>query len=328
MITKSYELQKFDYKKSKNYLFYGNNSAQINQIINEKIKPNYLNKIFNYEENEILKNEKNFFDEILSQSFFDNEKLLIISRTTDKLHNIAREIIERDIKDLAIVFVSENLEKKSKIRNLFEKNNKAVCVAFYPDDHRTLTFFINNFFKKCKISISQEITNKIIERGNGDRYNIQKELTKIKNLTISRNKINSEDILRLINTYEKDNISELVDFCLAKKENRINLILNENNFTNEDTILIIRTFLNKVKRLIRIRDHIKNSKNVDVAISTFKPIIFWKDKEIIKEQISRWPDKKIETLLEIINDNELLIKKNFENSLKILTDFIFYTVKV
>ena len=174
----------------------------------------------------------------------------------------------------------------------------------------------------------QEIINKIIERGNGDRYNIKKELSKIENLTISRNKINSDDILKLIHTYEKNNISELVDFCLAKKENKINLILNENNFTNEDTILIIRTFLNKVKRLIKIKDHIKNSKNIDVAISTFKPTIFWKDKEIIKEQILRWPDKKIETLLEIINDNELLIKKNFENSIKILTNFIFYTVKV
>ncbi len=328
MILKSYELKKFDYKKNKHYLFYGNNLAQINQIIDEKIKPNYLNKIFRYEENEILKNEKNFFDQILSQSFFDNEKLLIISRTTDKSHNIAKEIIEREIKDLAIVFISENLEKKSKIRNLFEKNKKTVCVAFYPDDHKTLTFFINDFFKKHKIPTSQEIINIIIERGNGDRYNIKKELSKIENLNVSRDKINSDDILKLINTYEKDNISELVDFCLAKKKNKINLILNENNFTNEDTILIIRTFLNKVKRLIKIRDHVKKTKNIDIGISTFKPTIFWKDKEIIKEQISKWPDKNIETLLEVINDNELLIKKNFENSNKILTNFIFNTAKV
>ncbi len=328
MIIKSYELKKFDYKKIKNFLFYGNNLAQINQIIDEKIKPYYLNKVFNYEESEILKNEKDFFDRILSHSFFDNEKLLIIYRTTDKLYDTAKEILKREIKDLTIVFVSENLEKKSKIRNLFEKNKKTVCAAFYPDDQKTLTFFINDFFKKYKISVSQEIVNTIIQRGNGDRYNIKKELSKIENLTVSRDKINSDDILKLINTYEKNNISELVDFCLAKKENKINLILNENNFTNEDTILIIRTFLNKVKRLIKIKDHIKNNKNIDVAISTFKPTIFWKDKEIIKEQISRWPDKKIETLLEIINDNELLIKKNFENSIKILTNFIFYTVKV
>ena len=249
MIIKSYDLSKFDYKKSQHYLFYGNNLDQINQIIDEKIKRNYLNKVFNYEEDEILKNEKNFFDEILSQSFFDNEKLLIISRTTDKLHDISKEIIEREIKDLTIVFISENLEKKSKIRNLFEKNKKTVCVAFYPDDQRTLTFFISDFFKKFKISISQEIINKIIERSNGDRYNIKRELSKIENLAISRNKINQDDILKLVNTYEKNNISELVDFCLAKKENKINLILNENNFTNEDTILIIRTFLNKVKSI-------------------------------------------------------------------------------
>ena len=115
------------------------------------------------------------------------------------------------------------MEKKSKIRNLFEKNKKTVCAAFYPDDQKTLTFFINDFFKKFKIPVSQEIINKIIERGNGDRYNIKKELSKIENLTISRSKINSVDILKLINTYEKNNISELVDFCLAKK--KVKLIL-------------------------------------------------------------------------------------------------------
>ena len=327
MIIKSYQLKNFDYKKTKNFLFYGNNLAQINQIIDEKIKPSYLNKVFNYEENEILKNQKDFFNEILSHSLFDKEKLLIISRTTDKLHDIAKEILEREIQDLSIVFVSENLEKKSKIRNLFEKNKKTICVAFYPDDQKTLTFFINDFFKKNKIPISQEIINMIIERGNSDRHNIRMELIKIENLIISKRKIATDDILKLVNSYESNNISQLVDFCLAKKENKINLILNENNFTNEDTILIIRTFLNKTKRLIQIRDHVKKSKNVDTAISTFKPSIFWKDKEIVKEQIAKWPDKKIETLLEVINNNELLIKKNFENSMKILTNFIFYTVK-
>ncbi len=328
MIIKSYELKNFDHKKTKNFLFYGNNIAQINQIIDEKIKPSYLNKVFNYEESEILKNKEDFFNEILSHSLFDKEKLLIISRTTDKLHDIAKEILEREVQDLSIVFVSENLEKKSKLRNLFEKNKKTICVAFYPDDQKTLSFYINDFFKKYKIPISQEIINRIIERANGDRHNIQMELIKIENLKVSKKNITTNEILKLVNSYESNNISQLVDFCLAKKENKINLILNENNFTNEDTILIIRTFLNKVKRLIKIRDHIKKSKNIDTAISTFKPSIFWKDKEIVKEQITKWPDKKIETLLEVINNNELLIKKNFENSMKILTNFIFYTAKI
>ena len=130
MIIKSYELNKFNFKKTKSYLFYGNNLAQINQVIDEKIKPNYLNKVFNYEENEIFKNEKNFFDEILSQSFFDDEKLLIISRTTDKLHDIAKEIIEREIKDLTIVFIAENLEKNQKLEIYLKKIKKQFVLPF------------------------------------------------------------------------------------------------------------------------------------------------------------------------------------------------------
>ena len=327
MIVKSYELSKIDHKKFKNYLFYGNNIALINEVIDNKFKPLYLNKIFRYEESEILKNEKNFFDEVLTHSFFDNEKLLIISRTSDKSYNIADEIIKREVKDLTLIFIADNLDKKSKMRNLFEKEKKIVCTAFYPDDQRTLTILINNFFKEFKISLSQEIVNRIIEKGAGDRQNIKKELLKIETLTISRKKITSNDILKIINSYEKNDISELVDLCLAKKESRINLILNENNFSNEDSILIIRTFLNKVKRLIKIKDHIKKSNNIDVGISTFKPQIFWKDKEIIKEQILKWPNQKTEYLLELINHNELLIKKNFDNSMKILTNFIFSTSK-
>ncbi len=327
MIVKSYEFSKIDHKKFKNYLFYGNNIALINEVIDNKFKPLYLNKIFHYEESEILKNEKNFFDEILTHSFFDNEKLLIISRASDKSYNIADEIIKREVKDLTLIFIADNLDKKSKMRNLFEKEKKIICTAFYPDDQRTLTILINNFFKKFKISLSQEIINKIIEKGAGDRQNIKKELLKIETLTISRKKITSNDILKIINSYEKNDISELVDLCLAKKESRINLILNENNFSNEDSILIIRTFLNKVKRLIKIKEHIKKSNNIDVGISTFKPQIFWKDKEIVKEQILKWPNQKTEYLLELINHNELLIKKNFDNSMKILTNFIFSTSK-
>ena len=176
MIVRSYELNKIDVRKFKNYLFYGNNIALIDEIIDNKFKPLYLNKIFHYEENEILKNEKNFFDEILSGSFFDREKLLIISRTTDKLYNIANEIISRKIDDLILIFISDNLEKKSKIRNLFEKDKKTVCTAFYPDDQKTLTILINNFFQKLKISVSQEIINKIIEKSAGNRQNIKNEL--------------------------------------------------------------------------------------------------------------------------------------------------------
>ena len=137
-----------------------------------------------------------------------------------------------------------------------------------------------------------------------------------------------ENIIKLTNLTENNNISELVDFCLAKNERKTLRIINENNFSSDDSILIIRTFQNKVKRLINLKEEINKNNNIENVISTFKPPIFWKDKEIVKLQIKNWPYKRIQKLLNTINDAELSIKKNYENSIKILLNFIFATCKM
>ena len=271
MILKSFEIEKINKIKNNYYLFYGENSGYKKEIIEKKFKSEFNKNTFNYDENEILKDENKFFDQILTKSFFEKQKLILIFRTTDKLLKIIKEIIEREIDDVVFIFISEKLEKKSKIRSFFEKEKNLVCVPFYLDTYQSLSYLINNFFKKLKISVSQEITNIIIERSNYDRLNLRNELNKIQCYAKDKQKITLENIIKLTNLTENNNISELVDFCLAKKERKTLRIINENNFSSDDSILIIRTFQNKVKRLINLKEEINKNNNIENVISAFKP---------------------------------------------------------
>ena len=220
MILKSFEIEKINISKNNYYLFYGENSGYKKEIIEKKFKSEFNENTFNYDENEILKDENKFFDQILTKSFFEKQKLILIFRTTDKLLKIIKEIIEREIDDVVFVFISEKLEKKSKIRSFFEKEKNLVCVPFYLDTYQSLSYLVNNFFKKLKINISQEITNIIIERSNYDRLNLSNELNKIQCYAKDKQKITLENIIKLTNLTENNNISELVDFCLAKNERK------------------------------------------------------------------------------------------------------------
>jgi len=322
MIVKSFELNKIDIKNKYLFLLHGENQGHKNQIIEEKFKKFFTKNIYHYEENEILSNEENFFNNILSKSFFENEKLIIISRASDKIKNIIEEITEKKINDLVLVLNANTLEKKSKLRSFFEKNNETICVPFYEDNKQTLSVIVNNFFRNNKIPISQQAMNLIVERCRGDRQNLNNELKKIEGFIKNKKTIEIKDLLILTNLAENYNVSELIDCCLAKNKKKTINILNENNYSLEDCILIIRTFLIKSKRLLKLCKASKEQKNIDSVISTFKPPIFWKDKAIVKQQIQNWPYNDVENLIYKINEVELLIKKNSSSSINILSDFI------
>ena len=262
MIIKSFELNKI-VNKDRFFLFYGENQGHKNQIIQEKFKKNYLECTYLYEEVEILNNKEIFFNNILSKSFFDEKKLIIINRSTDKIKDIIEEIIEKEVNDLIIILNSGTLDKKSKIKKFFEKNKKTICVPFYEDNNQTLTTIVNNFFRDKKISISRELVNLITNRSRGDRQNLNNELQKIESFVKNKTKIDSQDILKLTNLAENYNVSELIDSCLSKNKKKTVRILNENNYSLEDCILIIRSFLIKSKRLIKLCREIKNKKNID-----------------------------------------------------------------
>lgn len=322
MIIKSFELNKIDLKKNNFFLFYGENEGLKKEIIESNFKNNYPKKTFYYDESEVLNNKSNFFEEILSKSFFENEKLIIISRSTDKITSIIEEILEKKIDDLVLILNSGSLEKRSKLRLLFEKNKEIICIAFYEDNNQTLSSMANQFFRNNKIQISQQAINLIINRCRGDRQNLKNELNKIESFIKNKKKIEISEILQLTNLAENYSVTELVDNCLAKNKNKTLNILNENNYNLEDCIIVIRTMLAKSKRLLKLFQEIKISNNIDSAISSIKPPIFWKDKQIVKDQINKWSHKNIELLIFRINEIELLIKKNSSISLSVLSDFI------
>jgi len=322
MIIKSYEINKINFKKNYFFLFYGENEGFKNETIQTYFEKKYLDKTYRYDEKEILDNKENFFNSILTKSFFDNEKLIIISRASDKIKIIIEEILNKNLEDIKFVISAGILEKKSKLRTLFEKNNKTICIPFYADNHQTLGIITNNFFKKKNIPISQQSINILVERARGDRQNLNNELNKIENFTINKKKIDIEQILKITNLSENYNVSELIDSCLIKNSKKTANILNQNNFSIEDGILIVRTFLAKAKRLLKLQVKINEKNNIDQVISTFKPPIFWKDKDTVKQQIKLWPSKNINNLIYKISETEILIKKNSSSSINILYDFI------
>ena len=214
------------------------------------------------------------------------------------------------------------LKKKSKLRSFFEKDKNLICIPFYPDNDQTLLKLAYNFFKEKKITISSININTLVNKCNGDRENLFNELNKIENYCKTGKKINNESIAKLTNIVENFSISELIDNCLAKNKNKTLNILNENNFSNEDCIIITRTFLTKSKKILSLSNDYQNNNNVDLTISKAKPPIFWKDKMITKQQITKWSPDKIRMLIYKLNELELLIKKNFNHSISIVTDFI------
>jgi len=304
------------------YLFYGENEGYKNEIIKNKFEILYTNQIYKYDEKEILESKNEFFNSILTKSFFEDKKLIIISRVSDKIKDIIEEITFKNIVDVTIVLSTNVLEKKSKLRNFFEKEKNTICIPFYADTNQILTNISLNFFKQNKISISQHTINLIVERSRGNRENLNNELEKINNYSKFGKKISTEDILKLTNLSENYNVSELTNNCLAKNIKKTAHILNENNFNSEDCILIIRTLLIKAKRLLKLQEEVKDNKNIEQVVTSFKPPIFWKDKDIVKQQINNWSLEKIKKMIININKTELLIKKNSINSLNILSDFI------
>ena len=321
MIIKSYELNKINLKKNNIYLLYGENEGLKNKVINDIFKE-FSNNAYKYDEKEILDNKENFFNSVLSKSFFETKKFIMILRSTDKIVTIIEDVLEKITNDTKIILLAGILEKKSKLRLLFEKNKNIICIPFYSDNDQTLSTVANSYFRERKIPVSQEIINLLVARSRGDRFNLNNEITKIENFINNKKKININDILKLTNLAENYSVNELVDSCLAKKTMKTINILNENNYSAEDCILIIKTFLIKAKRLNKLQNQNKDNKNIDQIITSFKPPIFWKDKEIVKEQIKNWSANKIENLIYKINEIELLIKKNSSNSINILFDFI------
>ena len=325
MIIKNFELEKIKKSNLSLYLLYGQNEGLKKEVLENCFIKNFKGLIEKYDEKEVIENQDEMHSKIFNKSLFEKEKIILISRTSDKIVNFIEKILEKNVLDIKIICLSEILERKSKLRNLFEKNSNLMCVPFYADDNKKLTQLCGNFFKKINVPISREILNIIVDKCQGDRNNLNQELGKVEMFINGNTNVKVSDILKLISLSENYTVSELVDSCLSKNVKDTAKILNENSYTNDDCMLILRTMLNKTKRLIKLRDDYDETKNLDTTVSNFRPPIFWKDKDVVKKQLLKWDKKNSSQLIFEINELEKIIKKNTENSLRITYDFVLST---
>jgi DNA polymerase-3 subunit delta len=328
MIIKYNELKSLNKNNFNFYLFYGSNKGLIEETINKNFKSIFTKNISSFDEAELLNNIDDFKEMIFNKSFFDDEKFIIINRASGKIVNLIQELVVSQVKDLKIIITAGVLEKKSKLRNFFEKDKFTIIVPFYEDNYQSLATMIQTKFRENKINVSNEIINLLVDRSKGDRINIYNEIEKILSYNKNKTKINLEDVLKLTNLAENHDISELVDHSLSKNIKKTLNIINENNPNTEENILIIRVYLSKLRRLKKLKIDLEKNKNIENVLSSSKPPIFWKDKDIIKQQLSKWTLKEIRYLIHRVNKLELKIKKNNQISNHLLNNFILENLTV
>ena len=324
MIIKSFEISKKKFDNQNIFLIYGENEGLKNEIIH-LLKKSFKGDIENYDETQIISDNELFYNKLFNQSLFDNKKIIIINRCSEKIHVIIEDIIEKKISDIKIILNATILDKKSKLRNFFEKNDKLIIVPTYKDTSITLADIAKKFFNNYKISISSETINLLVSRCNGDRGHLKSELDKILIYMHNKKNINLEEIHKLTNLAENFSINELVDTSLLKNSKKTSEIINESNYKSEDGILILRTFLQKTKRLLNLYEKQNEHINFDTLINDHRPPIFWKDKPIVKRQLENWSKSKIKDLIVKINKTEIFLKKNSPNSLMLIFNFIYET---
>ena len=322
MIKKYFDLKKTNLDDYNLYLFYGNNDGLQNEVINDNFTNNFKGSVNRYDENEFINNYEVVSSELLTSSLFEKEKIIIISRTSDKLLKLVEEILDKAIKDIKIILKSSVLEKRSKIRNFFEKRKDLIIVPFYEDNINTLSTIVIKFINQNNINMSRESINLLVNRANGSRKILKIELDKILNYSFTKKKIDLSIVKKLTNLNENYSVNELADNYLERNKKNIAKILNENNYSDEDCILILRTVLSKSKRLFSIIEKYNETRNLDDAISNTKPPIFWKDVESIKKQVNSWKINDLKEKIYQINEVETLVKNNSKNSLNLISDFI------
>ena len=324
MIVKTFEINKKKFDKQNLFLVYGENDGLKKEVIQD-LQKNLKGNIDHCDEAQILMDKEIFYEKIFNQSLFDKEKIIIINRCSEKIYELIENILEKDISDTKIILNANILEKKSKLRNLFEKNKKLIVIPTYKDTSIGLLEIARKFFYNYKISISQEAINLLVSRCNGDRGHLKSELDKVLIYMHGKKNINLEEIYKLTNLSENISINELVDNSLSKNYQKTSEIINESSYKLDDGIIILRTFLQRAKRLLNIYEKQDNNVNFDSLINDYKPPIFWKDKPVVKKQLENWSKSKIKDLIYNINKTETDLKKNSPISLMLVFNFIYET---
>ena len=296
-------------------MLYGENiglKKDIKKNIQLEIKNNSNNilEISSLYENDILENTNDFYNSIYSGSLFGNTKIITVNNATDKITSLIEDITEKYPENVIIIILSEILEKKSKLRNFFEKNEKTLCIPCYLDTSRDLEIIIVNEFRKNNINLSRESINLLVEKSNFDRNNLRNEIEKIKAYTLDKKSVDFDEIKDLINFSGEHKTDNLINECLSGNITQYKKILSELYINTVNQIFLLRMLSNKMRRLLNMKEMENNYDNLDSLLNASKPSIFWKEKPIVKKQLTIWSIKRLKKTIDEINNIELRCKKN------------------
>ena len=316
MIIKSYEVQKnkSNFLKYNFFLLYGENlglKKDIRKFIKTGMEQGSNNAeiLFLYED-EILDDEENYYNLIYTGSLFSNKKIITIYEATDKIIKKISDIYDKYPENVFLIIFSGILEKRSKLRNFFEANKKAICIPCYLDSEKDLEVIAQLELKKNNIMLSQEAINLLIEKSNSDRNNLRNEIGKIHSYSLNKKKLELNDIKFLLN-FSGDYKSDIfINECLCGNINQYKKIISEFYVNTINQILLLRILSNKIQRLLKIKAEESKSNNVVNLINNVKPAIFWQEKPLVKKQLSIWSLNDLKKIIGEINDIELLCKKN------------------
>ena len=327
MIIKSYEVKKNKLNLLINnfFLLYGENlglKKDIKNFIKNEVKQKNNNiEILSLYESEIIDNKDNFFNLIYSGSLFSQKKIITIYESTDKINDIIKDAYQKYSKDIYLIFFSNILDKRSKLRIFFEKEKGLVCIPCYLDNEKDLITIAQLELKKNNITLSRESINLLIEKSNADRNNLRNEIEKIIAYSHNKEKIEIDEIKSLIN-FSGDYKSDIfVNECLCGNIHQYKKIISELYVNTINQILLLRILSNKIHRLLKIKEQTTESYNLDSLLNTYKPPIFWKEKSTVKKQLTIWKLKDLKEIISDINNTEILCKKNPHISNSIFFNF-------
>ena len=327
MILKSYQIQKnnITFLKHNMFLLYGENyglKKEIKEFIIKKIKKEKNNlEIISLYENDIIENKDIFYNSAYSASLFGDTKVITINESSDKIISLIEDVYEKSPSDLFIIVLSDVLDKKSKLRNFFEKEKKIFCIPCYLDNIRDLETVAIKNLNENNISLSREVINLLIQKSNNDRNNLLNEIEKIKSFSLNKKKLDINQVKTLINFSGEHKSDDLINECLSGNISEYKKILSELYMNTINQIFFLRILSNKVQKLLKMKKIEKDYSNIDNLIDSLKPAIFWKDKPVVKKQLSIWNFNELKKIIIEINKTELLCKKNPQSSQIIFFNF-------
>ena len=327
MIIKSYEIKKkkSNFLKNNFFLLYGENlglKKDIKDFITSEVKQkDDTIEILSLYENEIFDNEENFYNFVYSGSLFSDKKIITIYGGTDKIIKKINDVYDKYPDNIFLIIFSEILEKKSKLRNFFEKNEKTICIPCYLDSLKDLEVIAQLECRKNNIVLSREVTNLLIEKSNSDRNNLRNEIEKIKSYSLNKKRLELDEVRILINFSGDYKSDILVNECLCGNVSQYKKVISELYVSTVNQIFLLRILSNKIQRLLKIKEQENKSNNLDSLINTAKPAFFWKEKPIVKKQLSIWSLNDLKKIISDINNTELLCKKNPQISNSIFFNF-------